>query len=274
MIYLGPAGVPLTASDKSTIGGVRRVAELGLNAMEVEFVRGVSMGREMARKVGIEARKLGVRLSVHCPYFVNLCSVEKVKLEASKRRILDSADRAHAMGADLVVFHPGFYGKLTPQQALEAVVEACTDLRKRMEKARMEEVCLGLETMGKQKTFGTLEEILTVSREVEGCVPVVDWAHLYARSAGEVKWGEVFERVRHLKHLHTHFTGVEFRVVGPGKGNEDHHLEMPAGKPPFEPLGEEILKRKVDITIISESPALERDSLLMREFFEKRGVRF
>jgi endonuclease IV len=30
----------------------------------------------------------------------------------------------------------------------------------------------------------------------------------------------------------------------------------------------------MDITIISESPALERDALLMKEFFEKRGVKF
>jgi len=274
MIYLGPAGVPITAKDKSTIGGLRRVAELELNAMEVEFVRGVNMSREMAKKVGQEAQRLGIRLSVHCPYFINLCSTEAAKVEASKKRILDSADRAHLMGADIVVFHPGFYGKLSPEEALEKVSEACSDLRKRMEKAKIDDVRLGLETMGKQNTFGTLEEILEVCKRVEGCVPVVDWAHLYARSAGEVNWSDVFKRLKGFKHLHTHFTGVEFKKVGPGKGNEIRHLEMTARSPPFEPLGEEILRSKIDISIISESPVLERDALLMKEFFEERGFRF
>jgi deoxyribonuclease-4 len=274
MIYIGPAGVPLTAKDKSTIGGLRRVAELGLNAMEIEFVRGVAMGREMAKKVGEEARDLGIRLSVHCPYFINLCSTEEPKLEASKRRILDSADRAHFMGADIVVFHPGFYGKLPPREAMKKASEACRDLRERMEKAGMGEVRLGLETTGKQNTFGTLEEILEVCREVKGCEPVVDWAHLYARSAGEVKWSSIFPSLRGLRHLHTHFTGVEFKKVGPGKGNERRHLEITSKSPPFEPLGEEILRSKMDITIISESPVLERDALLMKEFFEEKGLSF
>jgi len=274
MIYLGPAGVPITARDKSTLGGLRRVAELGLNAMEVEFVRGVNMSKEMAKKVGVEAERLGIRLSVHCPYFINLCSTDRAKLEASKKRILDSADRAHLMKADIVVFHPGFYGKLSPEQAVEKVSEACTDLVTKMKRAKIEGVRLGLETMGKQNTFGTLEEVLEVCRRVEGCVPVIDWAHLYARSNREVKWSDVFEKVKQYKHLHTHFTGVEIKPLGPGKGNEKKHLVITSKSPPFEPLGEEILQRRVDITIISESPLLERDALLMKEFFEERGFRF
>jgi len=36
----------------------------------------------------------------------------------------------------------------------------------------------------------------------------------------------------------------------------------------------EILKRKIDITIISESPVLEQDSLVMKKMFEKLGYRF
>jgi deoxyribonuclease-4 len=274
MIYLGPAGVPITARDESILGGLRRVAELGLNAMEVEFVRGVNMSKEMAKKVGVEAERLGIRLSVHCPYFINLCSTDRAKLEASKKRILDSADRANLMKADIVVFHPGFYGKLSPEQAVEKVSEACTDLVTKMKRAKIEGVRLGLETMGKQNTFGTLEEVLEVCRRVEGCVPVIDWAHLYARLNREVKWSDVFEKVKQYKHLHTHFTGVEIKPLGPGKGNEKKHLVITSKSPPFEPLGEEILQRRVDITIISESPLLEEDALLMKEFFEERGFRF
>ncbi|MEM1981264.1 MAG: TIM barrel protein [Candidatus Hadarchaeales archaeon] len=276
MIFLGPAGVPLGSPERSTLGGLRYLAKIGLNAMEIQFVRGVAMSREMAEEVGKEARRLGIKLSVHCPYFVNLCSPERGKVEASKRRILEAVERAHRMGAGLATFHPGFYGKLKPEEALEKVKEGCLALREEMEGKGWGEVKLGLETMGKQSTFGTLEEVIGVCKEVKGCVPVVDWAHLYARRAGEVDYPKVFETLRTLKleELHTHFTGVEFNRVGEGRGNERYHLELSSGKPPFEPLAREILKRKVEITLISESPVLERDALVMKEIFSRLGYKF
>ncbi len=276
MIFLGPAGIPLGSPDKSTLGALRYLARLGLNAMEVQFVRGVGMSREMAEEVGKEARRMGIRLSVHCPYFINLCSPEPKKVEASERRILESVDRASRMGAEVATFHPGFYGKLEPREALERVKGACLRMRGEMERRGWEEVKLGLETMGKQKSFGTLEEVVEVCREVEGCVPVVDWAHLYARAAGRLDYGKVFEALKGLglKHLHTHFTGVQFTVVGEGRGNEKEHRDLSSDSPPFEPLAREILRRRVEITIISESPVLERDSLKMKEVFRRLGHGF
>ncbi|PSN89793.1 endonuclease IV, partial [Candidatus Marsarchaeota G1 archaeon OSP_B] len=73
-IYVGPAGVPISAKGGSTIDGIKTVRSLGLNAMEVEFVQGVRMSPEMAKEAGKVAKELNVRLSVHAPYFINLCS--------------------------------------------------------------------------------------------------------------------------------------------------------------------------------------------------------
>jgi len=280
VIYLGPAGVPLASEERSTIAGVRCVAELGLNAFECEFVRGVGMSNEMAKEVGKVAKELNVRLSVHCPYFVNLCSQEKEKLGASKKRILDSVERAHFMGADVAVFHPGFYGTLTLEQAYEAVKQSCDDIIERMKSKKIEDVLLGLETMGKQSTFGTLEETIRICREVKGCIPVIDWSHLNSRSAGGIKgqkdYSKVFDELEQLKlkHLHCHATGAEYTVVGEGRGNEKRHLTIDAKKPDLEPLVEEILRRKIDITLISESPVLEKDALILKKMFEKNGYKF
>jgi len=280
VIYLGPAGVPLASKERSTIAGIQCTAELGLNAFECEFVRRVGMSNEMAKEVGDIAKKFGVRLSVHCPYFVNLCSQEKEKLEASKKRILDSVERAHFMGADVAVFHPGFYGKLTLEQAYEAVKQSCEDIIKQMKLKGIGDVKLGLETMGKQSTFGTLEEIIRICREVKGCAPVVDWAHLNCRSAGGLKkqgdYAKIFDELKPLKldHLHTHVTGAEYSEVERGRGNEKHHLTIDSKKPDFEPLVKEILGRKIGITMISESPTLEQDALVLKKMFEKHGYRF
>jgi len=276
LIWLGPAGVPISSKDRSTLGGLRRIAELGLNAMEVEFVRRVGMSNEVAKEVGELAKKLNIRLSVHAPYYVNLCSQEKEKLEASKKRILDSCERASFLQADIITFHPGFYGKLTPDRALESVKKACEDLIKRMKSNGIKNVILGLETMGKQATFGTVEEIVKICKEVKGCAPVIDFAHVFARQAGKINYVEIFDKLELLKleHLHSHFTGVEFSRVGPEKGNEKYHLELKSNKPSFEPLAKEILERKINITIISESPILEQDSLSMVQIFRKLGHKF
>lgn len=49
-LLFGTAGVPLSAKERSTEAGVKRVRELQLDAMEVEFVQGVRMGEEKAQK--------------------------------------------------------------------------------------------------------------------------------------------------------------------------------------------------------------------------------
>ncbi|MEW6592423.1 MAG: TIM barrel protein [Candidatus Hadarchaeota archaeon] len=277
MIYLGPAGIPLSSKDQGSLGGLRRVAELGLNAMEIEFVRGVAMSNETAKEVGKLAKELKIDLSVHCPYYINLCSQEKPKLEASKKRILDSVERAHHMGAHVAVFHPGFYGTLAPETAFEAVKAADLDMLEMMKSMGIKGVALGHETTGKVSAFGTLEELVELSKQVPGCVPVIDFSHLWARAAGRINYPEIFEKLKplNLKHLHSHFTSMEWTPAKvPGQGNERRHLPMRFNEPPFLPLAKEIVKRKIDITLISESPLLEQDSLEMKKFFEKLGQKF
>ena len=104
-IFLGPAGIPLSTRGKGSIEGVKRVKDLGLNAMEVEFVQGVKMSVDTAKELGSVAEELGVRLSVHAPYFINLCSSDQEKVRASQKRILVTAERASSMGADAIAIH-------------------------------------------------------------------------------------------------------------------------------------------------------------------------
>jgi deoxyribonuclease-4 len=270
MIRIGPAGVPICSKDRSTIGGIKTVKQLGLNAMEIEFVRQVYVDNKAAEKIGKVAKQLDVELSVHAPYFINLCSEDRAKLGASKQRILQSCERAHWMGAGIVVFHPGFYGKLTKEQAFDRVKSACEDMIDKMKEKGID-VLLGPETMGKQTTFGTLDELIDLAKQVKGLVPVIDWAHLYARAGGQLNFGAVFDSLKTLglKHYHCHVTCVHFISAGPGKGNERYHLTLDKKRPDFKPLIEEIKKRKLDITLISESPVLEKDALVLKRMFEE-----
>jgi deoxyribonuclease-4 len=181
------------------------------------------------------------------------------------------------MGAHIAVFHPGFYGSLTPEAAFKTVEDACVDMLDQMKSMGIGGVALGLETTGKVSQFGTLEEIIQLCKQVGGCEPVVDFSHLFARAAGKIDYAEILDKLKplKLKHLHSHFTSMEWTPAKiPGHGNERRHLPIKFNQPPFEPLAKEILKRKLSITLISESPVLEQDSLEMRRVLEKLGYRF
>jgi len=276
-IRLGPAGNCISAEDGSTIGSLNRLAELKLNAQEIEFVRNVYLNSKNAKEVGALAEELKIKLSVHAPYFINLSSADKKIIDASEKRIWDSVVRADEMKAEIVVFHPGYYSGFPPEKAFELVKEACEDLVDRMKSQGIKDVLLGLETTGKVSQFGTLEENIEISKQVNECVPVLDPAHLFARDGGKIDYSEMFEKIKslNLNHIHIHFSGIKWRPVKlTGKGNEWHHMEIKTDQPPFEPLAKEILKRKLNVTIICESPVLEIDSLKMKKMFEGLGWRF
>ncbi len=67
-LLFGTAGTPHSARAKSTIDGIKRIAELGLGCMELEFVHGVRMGEATANQVAKTATELGIKLSAHAPY--------------------------------------------------------------------------------------------------------------------------------------------------------------------------------------------------------------
>ena len=184
-IFLGPAGIGVGCKG-STIDGIKYAHEIGLNAMEVEFVRGVKMSTGLAKECGEIAKELGIELSVHAPYFINLCSAERAKVVASQRRILDSVERAHAMGATVVVYHPGYYGKMEKKQAYDAVKEATKEILEKMKEKKIKNVSLGMETTGKHSAFGTLDEIVRMCKQLKGCVPVLDFAQVWFRERNTI----------------------------------------------------------------------------------------
>lgn len=267
-IRLGPAGIPTTTSG-GTEQGILDVAKMGLSAFEVEFVRGVKMSPETAKVVGKTARENNIVLSIHAPYFINVCQTDKDKLKNTKRMIIDSLDRGRLMEAGLIVFHPGAYGKLSKEEAFEHAKEVLEELSKYSGGCK-----IGLETVGKAGQFGDLDENLRLSKAIKNVVPVVDFAHIYARNGGYIDYAEVIDKWTTFKigHYHSHFSCINFTPTKDKLGgNEKNHLPLAFNKPQFEPLAKEIIRRKMNITIISESPLLERDSLVMKKVFEKLG---
>jgi deoxyribonuclease-4 len=263
-IELGPAG----SSGLGTLEGIRFVREKELQCMEVEFVRGVHMKNELARQCGEVARELGISLSVHAPYYINLASAEMRKRRESQQRILDSCERGHHLGATHVVFHAAYYGKLSPEKTYGIVRDAVNGMQSVLDRNGWN-VRLAPETTGKASQWGTLDEVLGLARET-GCSFCVDYAHIFARNRGNIDYGNVLDRIQKAghKHVQAHFSNINYGLKG-----ERNHLVLD-GKPPFEPLAKALLERRLDATIISESPITWRDSLKMKGIFERLGHRF
>jgi deoxyribonuclease IV len=256
-IKLGPAG-----TDGDSIKGLKHVSELGLDCCEIEFVRGVYMSNEKAKEVGKLAKELKIDLSIHAPYYINLISEEQEKIEASKKRILDSCERGYYLNAKYVVFHAAYYGKFSKEEAYPLVKKEIIEMQEIIKKKNWQ-VILAPETTGKKSQFGDLDELLKLAKETS-CSLCVDFAHIYARNNGKIDYNEVFTKLKNsgLKHIHCHFSGIEYSEKG-----ERKHIIMTEEF--IMPLLKTALKYNIDLTIISESPITWVDSLKMRDILKK-----
>jgi deoxyribonuclease-4 len=259
MIRIGIAGIPHSAKGKGTEAGIERLRALGLEAMELQFGRNVYMTIEAAAASAVVAKKEDVSLSVHAPYYVNLTSKNEATREKSKDWIMKSARVASAMGATMVTIHAA--REVLP----DVVVASFRDLVKEL-KTEGISVPLGIETMGDEGEFGSLDEVLEVVRKVPGTAIVVDVAHLYARTDGGLKtlddFEDIFDRVDKVKKgsYHIHFSGIEHK-----NSREVRHLPLGEGGPDMDLFARAIVGRKNDAMVICESPLLETDAVKLQK---------
>lgn len=249
-IKLGPAGI-----GGYSIEGIKQLKKLKLEAAEVPFTYGVRMSRDMAKVIGKQAKKSRIDLSVHAPYYINLASIEREKIIASRKRILESCERAHYLGAKYIVFHPGFYQGRDAELVYEEILDSIEKMQRIIDEHDWN-VLLAPETTGKPTQFGHIDELLRLMKETK-CHICVDFAHLLARH-GKRDYNEIFGKLKKLDHIHSHFTGIEY-----GEKGERHHVLTPK-KEIIELLGF-VKKYKANITIINESPDPIRCALRMKK---------
>ena len=255
---------------KSTVEAPRFLAELGLGAYEFEAGNGLTAGEKTLRAIGDEAKKYGIEMSLHTPYFISLSGVDPEKRLKSIGYIERSLQAATWLGADTIVVHCGSAAKISRE---EAVALASDTLLKTIEAVGDTPVHIGLETMGKINQLGTLDEMLTLCALDPHFYPVVDFGHMNARERGGFfpdadSYRRVFDTVasrvgdEKARYMHCHFSKIEFTDAG-----EKRHLtfeDMQYG-PHFEPLAEAIAKENLCPRIICESAGtMAEDALFMQ----------
>jgi deoxyribonuclease-4 len=266
-LVFGTGGTPHSARSSATVDGIRRIAELGLGCMEIEFVQGVKMGEASASVVREVAVKSGIRLTAHGPYWINLNAREPEKIKASQLRILQTARIGSICGTESIAFHAAFYSGDSPEKTYDTVKK---NLKEVVDQLRKENnrVWVRPEVMGKASEFGTVEEVLKLSTELEGVAPCLDVAHCHARE-GQFNSYEEFAAVLEqiaaalgkaaLENMHIHFSGIHY-----GKKGELKHLNLKESDFHYVELLKALKDCGTGGMVICESPNLEEDALLLQ----------
>ncbi|MDD5317862.1 MAG: TIM barrel protein [Candidatus ainarchaeum sp.] len=280
-VRFGPAGLPVFPFEGGTPEAMAYLRDEGLDAMEVEFVRGVKMRADTAGRAGSEAERNGISLSCHAPYWINCAAKEPAKLKNTVRNLMETARAADALGAKVVVFHPAYYLGRPGGEVMEITLRTLREVEERMAQEGIRGVVLGPETGGKTTQLGGLEETIELASALSRAQPVVDFAHLHARGNGWIKgkaqYAEIFEKLekglgrKAVESFHSHFSEIEF-----GEYGERNHAalgSLPKHSPDFRPLAEVLVENGYSGTVVCETPMLDMDSRKMRRIYEEAGKR-
>jgi len=255
-IKFGPAGI---GGVNEAISNLENYHKLGLRACEVAFTYGVYIkDKQDALRIGKVAKELDISLSIHAPYWINLNSAEKEKIEKSKQRILKCCEIGTYLEAKRVVFHPGYYGKMDKKETYENIKKEILDMQKTIKQKKYTPK-LAPEFTGKLNVFGSIDEIRELVDQTQ-CDFCIDFAHILAREK-DYNFKEVLKKFEKHKDLHIHFSGINYSE----KGEKSHK------KTPEKELKELIsnLPKDKDITLINESPFPVKDSVLGLKIYRR-----
>ncbi|MEM3341171.1 MAG: TIM barrel protein [Thermoplasmata archaeon] len=326
MIRFGPSGIPLSCKGRTQRDGIEDIHALGLNAMEIQFVRvnlserhvteeevglspeeienefvvgvyregydneiilvdepniklqkgdllrtlnsGIAKDAYELRELGELAMDLDVALSLHGPYYMDLLGEEDIA-KKSMEYLKYGGLLGKYLNASIITTHMGLYHSKDEQECLKMMIAKMREIKKWYDKMGIS-TKIGLETSGKQKVFGSLEEIIEVCKAVPGIVPVVNFAHLHARTYGSLRKKEDFQNVIDILNRELGITDFYFNFSGVDEGgNEKRYTPIKRGDIKFEVLAETLLDNDYSFTIISSSPLLEHDAMYMKIILER-----
>ena len=129
-----------------------------------------------------------------------------------------------------------------------------------------------METTGKGTQFGNINELIEISKVVKTAEICVDFSHIHARGVGALKEYDDFARILYkigeglgekaLKDMHIHISGINY-----GDKGELNHLILEESDFNYKACLKALVDYEVKGYIVCESPNLEEDALLMKNYY-------
>jgi len=270
-LLFGTAGVPnSTAKKNNPIEGVRQIHALGLDCMQLEFAHGVRMKDEISSGLRKISYELGVPLTSHGPYYINLNAREQDKIDSSVERIIQTAKISDLCGAESMTFHAAFYMKDSPFDVFDLVEKSLNVIEERLGRLDIE-IELRPELTGKTSQFGSLDELISLTKSVNSCSPCMDFSHLFARTGKYNTYEEFNEVLANLKselgpnslqNMHIHISGISSNSKGDLK-----HLNLEKSSFNWKDLIKSLKENDCRGYIICSSPNLEDDAKMLKDYY-------
>jgi deoxyribonuclease-4 len=257
-VLFGPAGYPDDARGKPE-RVFQILQEAGMTALEYAAVHGLRTSEEKAKLIGDLAKQYNITMSLHAAYYISIASKNPEIRERSRQRLIKALKFAPLMGVKRIVFHPGTHGGLSRDEAHIVIRDS---LRSVWEEAGYlgGGAFLAPEIAGKLSMYGSVKQIIELCQDVEGCIPTIDWAHLYARSQGKVadkdSYLKIFNQFESglgnlfIDNMHFHISAISYTE----KGEASHKPFGADWGPDIYPLMEIVHEVGYKPTFICESP--------------------
>ena len=272
-VLFGPAGSPVNYKG-AAYKAPKFISEEGLNSYEYQSPYGVRIGQKAATTLKEESEKHDILISMHGPYYINLCAKEEEKIEKSIGHLISTARAGEWMGAYRLVFHPGAYLNRKPEKAMEISKNTINRLFEELEAEGIEEFTFAPETTGKRTQLGNVGEVVELCASFDNFEPTIDFAHVHARGRGFLTkkddYNCIFSTIEDkldIDILHCHFTTIEY-----GKGGEvKHHTlyESDEYGPNIKDFLSFLIVNGWRANIICETQQRDLDALKMKEIYEE-----
>ncbi len=266
---------------------------LSLNWVELQNTYGVKMKEEQAKEYRKLASEYNVGISIHAPYYITLASADPDVVKRSIERIFQCYWLADVIGANRIIFHPGFFGGKTDEdrkKGLDQLINGLLSIKNDIPN----NIYLYAETAGKCSQLGSLEEIIKICNAVSYVRPCLDLAHIHGFTHGSLISTESIVKViecveqelgrKMLDEIHFHMYPVEIDKNGEKRHraffekNEIQQMNLFSNKdewfyPRPEHFVSAIKQKKINPIVVCEAlNSQEQGAMLMKKMYEESDI--
>ncbi len=278
MVKFGPSGNDeqfYSDGFSKTIDAFKWVKNLGLDLFEYSLGNGITLKMDTAEKMGIEAEKNGIEVSIHAPYFINFANPSEESKQKSINYCINSLKLLRAFKGKKCVVHSGSQLKQERNEALKVLYNGYDALLNEIYKQNLGDMYICPETMGKYTQIGSYKEIIDLCTLDKCLIPTLDFGHINCVMQGKLKTEDDYKQIIDYsleklgrfktENLHIHFSKIEYSEKGEMK-HLDYSNEIYG--PDFVPLAKVLKEYNLSPTVICESKGkMATDALILKNIY-------